>query len=136
MTQMMCDANVITKQNKNKEDKNMLHMMTKGMEKKVNFVKELSEAIVKVQENVTGIEYRIYQNIGPGREDWTEEYLVINYRGGARTVRNCCGNSCSAVLVEISRYLEHGYYSEEDDLMNLECDSAHWELISDRKEDI
>lgn len=114
----------------------MLHMMTKGMEKKVNFVKELSKTIVKVQENVTGIEYRIYQNTEPGREDWIEEFLVIDYKGGARTVRTCNGNSCSAVLVEIAKYLEHGYYSEESDLKNLERDPAHWELISDRREDV
>lgn len=130
MTQMICDVNVITEQNKDKEDKNMLHMMTKGMEKKVNFVKELSEAIIKVQENVTGIEYRIYQNIEPGHEDWAEEYLIINYRGGARTVRNCYGNSCYAILEEISKYLEHGYYNEEKDLTNIERDPAHWKLIS------
>lgn len=127
--------NVATGQNKNKEDKNMLHMMTKGMEKKVNFVKELSEAIVKVQENITGIEYRIYQNTKHEHEDWTEEYLVINYTGGARTVRNCNWNSCSAVLREIAKYLEHGYYSEESDLKNIESDPAHWKLISDRRED-
>ena len=114
----------------------MLHMMTKGMEKKVNFVKKLSEAIVKVQENVAGIEYRIYQNAEPGNEEWTEEYLVINYKGGARTVRNCCGNSCSAILEEISRYLNNSYYREENDLIKLERDPAHWELISDRKEDL
>lgn len=114
----------------------MLHTLTQGMKKKVNFVQELNAAIVKVQENVTGIEYRIYQNTERDHENWIEEFLVINYKGGARTVRTCNGNSCSAVLEEIAKYLEHGYYSEESDLKNLERDPAHWELISDRREDV
>lgn len=114
----------------------MAHTITsETLQKKVQFIKETSRSVAKVQENIRNIEYRIYQN--RECENWQYEYLVINYEGGARTVRNCTGNSCSAILEEIVKYLNSGYYREEEDLVNLERDPAHWELLAyipDREE--
>lgn len=110
-------------------------IMSESLQKKVQFVKEISRSVAKVQKNIKNIEYRIYQN--KEYEDWQHEYLVVNYTGGARTVRNCNGNSCSAILEEIARYLRSGYYDEVKDLVNLERDPAHWELLAyipDREE--
>jgi len=78
---------------------------------KINFVKELSDTIVKVQHNIISIHYDVFVNEDDRAE---EEYLIIEYNGGAKTARNCFGNSCSAIFVEISKYLNSGYYSEVD----------------------
>lgn len=93
--------------------------------KKVKFVNEISKAVTKVQDNVTSIRYRVFKSLT--HEGWEKEYLVINYKGGARTVRVCTGNSCSAIFEEIAKYLEHGYYSEERDLVNLEYHTEEWQ---------
>jgi hypothetical protein len=59
--------------------------------------------------------------------DYTKEYLVINYKGGARTVRICSGNSYSAIFEEISKYLDRGYYAEEYDLYDIERHPETWQ---------
>ena len=83
--------------------------MTDCIRKKIEFVKELNAAITKVQPNVVAIRYRVLAHkVGK----WYEEFLEIEYKGGAKTLRNCSGNSCSAILTEIARYLDHGMYDE------------------------
>jgi len=90
---------------------------------KVKFVKELNEAVSKNQANVESIEYRVYTHVN----GCIQEYLVINYKGGARTVRNCNGNSTSAIFGEIARYLDSGYYNEVGNLEKLEA-NPDWTL--------
>ena len=99
--------------------------MTDSLKKKVQFVNEISEAIVKVQTNVTSIQYRIFNNLE--YKNYTKEYLVVNYKGGARTVRICSGNSYSAIFEEISKYLDRGYYAEEYDLYDIEQHPEVWQ---------
>ena len=83
--------------------------MTDCIRKKIEFVKELNAAITKVQPNVVAIRYRV---LAHRPTEWYEEYLEIEYSSGARTLRHCSGDSCSAILTEISRYLNSGYYGE------------------------
>lgn len=99
--------------------------MTTEISKKIKFVTEISEAVTKVQDNITSIKYRVFKSLTQENEE--REYLVINYKGGARTVRACTGNSCSAIFEEIAKYLEHGYYSEVRDLVNLEYHTEEWQ---------
>lgn len=94
--------------------------------KKVSFVKKISDALVPVQGNVESVEYRIFYD---KRYNSKREYVIINYKGGARTVRNCTGNSCSAIFNEIAKYLEHGYYDEEWDLVDIESHPEIWEEV-------
>ena len=84
--------------------------MTDNLKKKVQFVKEISGIIVKVQTNITSISYEVYQS--KKNPKWITEFLMINYVGGARTIRNCTGNSCSAIYTEIGKFLNNGYYDE------------------------
>lgn len=79
------------------------------IESKINFVKQIEAALLPVQHNLEAISYDVFCNIA---QKYCKEYLVITYRGGARTVRNCGGNSCAAILTEIARYLNDGYYEE------------------------
>lgn len=80
-----------------------------SIESKINFVKQIEAALLPVQHNLESISYDVFCNTEHNR---CKEYLVITYRGGARTVRNCTGNSCAAILTEIARYLNDGYYAE------------------------
>ena len=93
-----------------------------NLNNKVKFVNELNNVIPKYKTNVEFIEYRVYEHTEKG---WTQEYLVINYNGGSKTVRNCNGNSFSSILQEVSRYLDSGYYDEVDDLKYYE-NSPNW----------
>lgn len=93
---------------------------------KVSFVKKISEALVPVQANVDNVEYRIFYD---KRYGYRQEYVIINYKGGARTVRSCNGDSCSAIFEEIAKYLEHGYYDEEWDLVDIESHPEIWEEV-------
>lgn len=79
------------------------------IESKINFVEQIEAALLPVQRNLDAISYDVFCNTA---QNHCKEYLVITYRGGARTVRNCTGNSCAAILAEISRYLNDGYYEE------------------------
>lgn len=88
-------------------------------EKKINMVKGLSDAIVPVQGNVKEIRYEIWNDT---KFNYDTEFLVIEYVGGAKSVRNCTGNSCSAIVSEIASKLNSGYYDEiswyENDFVN------------------
>jgi len=84
--------------------------MTDNLKKKVQFVKEISGIVVKVQPNVASIDYEVYQS--KKNPKWITEFLIVNYVGGERTIRNCTGNSFSAIYTEIGKYLNNGYYDE------------------------
>lgn len=87
-------------------------MLLESLNKKVNFVAALEAAILSVQGNMTSIKYRLFEFVKhPGHYN---EYLEVKYDGGAMSVRNCTGNSCSAIFEELSKLLDHGYYSEVD----------------------
>ena len=86
--------------------------------KKVNFIKELNAVITKYKSSIESIEYRVYET----EDGYTQEYLVITYDGGAMTVRNCNGNSISAIVEELAKYLDSGYYDEVRDLKEFEND--------------
>lgn len=100
-------------------------MLTESLKKKINFVKDLNAATVKVQRNVVKVSYEVYEHASYG----TQEYLVVEYNGGAFSARNCNGNSCSAVFEELSKLLEHGYYDEVEDWADI-AGSDQWELLN------
>jgi len=101
-------------------------LMKESLNRKVNFVHGLSKVIAKVQDNVESLDYIVIRN---KKYDCTSEYLVINYKGGARTVRSCTGNSCSAIFIEISKYLNSGYYDEISYLENKLADTETFEVL-------
>ena len=84
--------------------------MREELMQKVCAIKEIGEAIAKHIPHIEDIHYEIWQNI----RGFVDEYLVIQYRGGAYSVRNCTANSISATVQEIAERLNGGYYSEVD----------------------
>lgn len=49
-----------------------------------------------------------------------QEYLVVTFRGGAKSVRNSNGNSNTANLRELGKLVDGGYYVELDAYNALE----------------
>lgn len=101
--------------------------MTDCIRKKVEFVRELNDAVTKVQPNVASIRYRVLHH----RDGWHEEFLEITYNSDARTLRNCSGNSCSAILREIATYLDHGKYDEVEYFEKLRASADYTEETID-----
>lgn len=89
------------------------------VENKISLIAELNQLLPKYIDNVESVEYSVFRHKA---HDWIQEYLIINYVGGARTVRSCNGNSFSAILQELTRYLNSGNYAEEQNLREIERD--------------
>ena len=58
-----------------------------------------------------------------------KEYLEVVYKGGARAVRNCTGDSCYAIIEELGKLVYGGYYAEVTDIERIENDPKY-KLIS------
>lgn len=82
------------------------------MESKKGFVEKVSQAIVG---NVPSIEKVEYEKYHRADKDWTQEYIVVYYTGGAIGVRTVNATSCSAIFQEIGKLLCGGYYKEVED---------------------
>lgn len=97
--------------------------MTFEQRKKVNFVNNINNAAVPVQPNVKAIEYHIFENTRVA--DVYREFLVIKYKGDAMSCICCNGNSCSAILREISTCLDTGYYGQVQSYLRT-TESEEW----------
>lgn len=82
------------------------------MGNKKGFVEKVSQAIVG---NVPSIEKVEYEKYHREDKDWTQEYIVVYYTGGAIGVRTVNATSCSAIFQEIGKLLCGGYYEEVRD---------------------
>lgn len=94
------------------------------MNKKIIFVSKISDSLVGFQTNIIEVRYEIYKH----KDGYKQEYLVVEYSGGAKTVRNCNGNSYSAIFEELSKYLDHGYYDENEDYNKI-INSPDWTRV-------
>ena len=79
--------------------------------RKVKSVRELGDVISKYQPNVDSLDYEVYYD---DATMYYDEFLIINYKGGAKTIKDCTGNSFSAILSEVANYMETGYYEEKE----------------------
>lgn len=62
---------------------------------------------VKKRTSIFEIEYDVFAT-----KYGIHEYIVITFNGGGKNVRNCEGNSLTAVFREIGKLLNGGYYDE------------------------
>ena len=97
----------------------------KVLKEKVEFVNKLGDIIPQFVSHVEKLEYKVFKHIA---HDWYDEYLVITFVGGARLARICSGDSHLAILQEIGRRIEGGYYEEVQDLERYESD-PNWVLL-------
>ena len=95
--------------------------MTQCQVRKVRFVERLSQGIQGGISNVDSITYEVYGYF---------EFVRVNYVGGGYTVRNCSGNSHSAIFREVGRLLDGGYYDEIEFYEEIKNDSTrHQERV-------
>lgn len=82
------------------------------LQSKVQFVNKLSEAITASNgiPGISRVEYAVLEY--PDRPNCVEEFAVVTFVGGAKSVRCCTGNSNLANFEEISKLLDGGYYRE------------------------
>ena len=89
------------------------------LKRKQAFVKEMGETLSQYIGHIASCEYKVFKNTKQGFYD---EYLVIHFVGGGWLARRCNWNSCLAILQELAKYIEGGYYEEVDDIKALEND--------------
>lgn len=99
-------------------------MLTEEKKKKIEFVKKLNEAFQVVGKSVEQVNYKIFES-----DNVIKEYLEVVYKGGARAVRNCTGDSCYAIIEELGKLVYGGYYAEVTDIERIENDPKY-RLIS------
>lgn len=88
-----------------------------SLKSKQKMVAEMSPILAANLGNIEKVSYEVY--VKPEKE-WTQEYLVIHFVGGGILARTCNGNSKSAILSEIAKYVNGGYYDEVSDYMHYE----------------
>ena len=80
--------------------------------KKKAFIDDLGKALrMHAGMAVTQVDYEVYQKT-ENDSDYFEEYLVVTFNGGAKSVSCVNGNSHIANYVEIGKLLYGGYYDE------------------------
>lgn len=92
------------------------------MENKKEFVEAISQALVKHVRSIEKVEYEKYHRAD---KNWTQEYVVVYYTGGAISVRTVNITSCGAIFQEIGKLLFDGYYEELEDRQYY-IDSPDW----------
>lgn len=77
-------------------------------ENKIKFMEKINEAIHEDLNSIENVKLDVFEHPEYG----TLEYLVITFKGGAISVRNCRGNSNLANLEQFTQMCFGGYYSE------------------------
>ena len=94
------------------------------LEKKL-FVDKLSVALSGNCGQVIDVRYEAYES---DNDSEPQEFVIITFRGGAISVRNVHMNSHSAILRELGRLVDGGYYDEVNYYNKLQLDNK-WKLI-------
>lgn len=95
------------------------------MENKKQFVEAISQAIVGHVPSIEKVEYEKYHRAD---KNWTQEYVVVHFTGGAISVRNVSATSCGAIFQEIGKLLFGGYYQEVEDREHF-VNSPEWTRV-------
>lgn len=86
------------------------------LQAKASFVAAISEAVSWNCGSIASVCYEAYQEEG---YDEPMEFVVVTYRGGAIAVRNVHMNSHSAILMDIAKLADGGYYKEVEGYKKL-----------------
>lgn len=102
-------------------------MLNEGLENKIKFVADLSKA---VGGKVSGIESLDYVVAKHKTQGWTNEYLVVKYRGGAIQARNCNWNSLAAIVEELGKmvYSSQVYPADTEAYQKLISEDSQYDF--------
>lgn len=89
------------------------------------FVEKLSYALSGNCGQIIDLKYEAYES---ETDVEPQEFIIITFRGGAISVRNVHMNSHSAILREIGRMCDGGYYKEVEYYEKLQKDTE-WKNI-------
>lgn len=78
--------------------------------------------------SILALTYEVFEYVNTEHE-LIQEYLVVTYRGGAKTYRSCNMNSLSAILKEISKLANGGYYDELEDYKNISTSDKWIQIV-------
>ena len=89
---------------------------------KRNFIKDISKAFETKpsKTTVTSVDYEVYKKEINEDTIYFAEYVIVNFFGGAKSVRTVNGNSNSANFRVIGELLDGGYYDEVRDYETIE----------------
>ena len=94
--------------------------MYKGKKAFINYLSKAFEAS-PAGSSVAKVEYEAYTKEFNG-EPVFQEYLIVIFDGGGKSVRSINGNSNMTNLVELGKLVNGGYYDEVPDYLALtEC---------------
>jgi hypothetical protein len=85
--------------------------------RKKAFVDNVSKAFeaCPVGTGVVSVKYEVYKKEINEETTYFVEYIVVNFTGGGKSVRNVNGNSHTANFREIGKLVDGGYYDEIKD---------------------
>jgi hypothetical protein len=81
------------------------------------FIKNISKAFEASPKGstVTSIEYEVYKREADNGNTYFREFVVVNFFGGGKSVKNISGNSNTANLRALGTMVDGGYYDEIPD---------------------
>ena len=95
--------------------------MFKGKKVFIDNISKAFEVNPKIS-SVNSIEYEVYHKdiiVNDEHRDYFEEYVVVNFFGGGKSVKLVSGNSCTANFRALGSMLDGGYYKEMEDYETL-----------------
>lgn len=84
-------------------------MNNKELKRKIEFVEMLEPALQMVP-GILSAQYEVYVDKDHG---YVEEFVRVNYAGGGFCVRCTSANSLSAILQDIAKLANGGFYADE-----------------------
>jgi hypothetical protein len=81
-------------------------------------------------ESVAKVEYEVYTKEWHG-EPVFQEYLVVTFKGGTKSVRNINGNSNMTNLVELGKLVNGDYYDEVPEYIALDSYGFEYFTLED-----
>lgn len=96
------------------------------LKEKQTFIKNLNKVFKEgpAGSSVIEVKFEAYKkefSEAAGKVTFYEEFLVVTFKGGTRSVRRAGGNSNHANFRELGALIDGGYYSELDFYQSLEA---------------
>lgn len=96
--------------------------------RKKNFVDGLSYALANKCGSIIELSYEVYEKNNTD-QPVVQEYLIVTYFGGTKTYRSLNCDSHSAILSEVAKLANGGYYQEIKDYEYISTHQDWFQII-------